>query len=409
MLRAAGVDLGTTVTVDIAELARFEGADGTVTHVVFADGRRESCDTAIVTSPTKAPRDLLARMVSDPHVRVVGPAAQRFDLPPVPVDGFVCPCSKITVGDLQMVWDKGFQHLELVKRATLCGTGTCQGGGVHAAPAFVRQRQQGVEAAPFTARPASRQITIAEAAADVFTSTRSGARRCTTSTSQLGAQMDRFGGWWRPWNYGDAMREYWAVREGVSLGDVTHARQDDRLRARRGRGARAPLPDHVADISPGRCRYVLLLNERGHVIDDGMICRESDDRFVLTFTSGGAAIAEMWVRDWIDTWGLDVHVMDRTMSLGAINVTGPLAGELLRRVGVAEPPKFLQHRHARRWRASPATSCGCRSRARRASSCTTRWRTRSSCGGRSWRPAATWASPRTGCRRCSRCGSRRAT
>jgi sarcosine oxidase subunit alpha len=35
--------------------------------------------------------------------------------------------------------------------------------------------------------------------------------------------------------------------------------------------------------------------------------------------------------------------MDRTMSLAAINATGPLAGELLRRVGLAEPPRFLSH------------------------------------------------------------------
>jgi diguanylate cyclase (GGDEF)-like protein len=35
-----------------------------------------------------------------------------------------------------------------------------------------------------------------------------------------GGRMDRFGGWWRPWRYGDPMQEYWAVREAVSLGDV---------------------------------------------------------------------------------------------------------------------------------------------------------------------------------------------
>jgi sarcosine oxidase subunit alpha len=35
--------------------------------------------------------------------------------------------------------------------------------------------------------------------------------------------------------------------------------------------------------------------------------------------------------------------MDRTMSLAAINVTGPFAGELLRRVGLSEPPRFLSH------------------------------------------------------------------
>ena len=31
----------------------------------------------------------------------------------------------------------------------------------------------------------------------------------------LGATLDKFGGWFRPWNYGDAVEEYWAVREGV--------------------------------------------------------------------------------------------------------------------------------------------------------------------------------------------------
>jgi glycine cleavage system aminomethyltransferase T len=345
LLRSRGVDLGTTVTVDIAELARFEGDDGRVSRVVFADGRTEACDTAIVTSRTKAPRDLLARMVSDPNVRVVGPAAQRFDLPPVPVEGFVCPCSKITVGDLQMVWDKGFQHLELVKRAALCGTGTCQGGVCMPHLRSFVSDKQGVEAAPFTGRPASRQLTIAEAAADVFLDP---FRRSALHDEhlKLGAQMDRFGGWWRPWNYGDAMREYWAVREGVSLGDVSTLGKmivtgPDVVEA-----LERLYPTTIADIRPGRSRYVLLLNERGHLIDDGMVCRESDDRFVLTFTSGGAAFAEAWVRDWIDTWGLDVRIMDRTISHGAINVTGPLAGALLQRVGVAEPPKFLQHRHA---------------------------------------------------------------
>ena len=155
--------------------------------------------------------------------------------------------------------------------------------------------------------------------------------------------MDRFGGWWRPWHYGDAVSEYWAVREGVSIGDVSTLGKLvvsgpdvvellERL-----------YPCHVADIKPGRSRYALLLNERGHVMDDGMILRESETRFVLSFTSGGAANAEMWIRDWIDVWGLRVHVLDRTMSLAAINVTGPLAGALLQRAGLADPPRFLGH------------------------------------------------------------------
>ncbi|MEK7423718.1 MAG: 2Fe-2S iron-sulfur cluster-binding protein [Actinomycetota bacterium] len=349
LLRRSGVDLGTAVAVDLNELAAFEGADGRVQAVRFTDGRVESCDTAVVASARRAPRDLLARMVSDPAVRVVGAAAAAFELPACPSSGTVCPCSKVTVADLQTVWDKGFTHLELVKRAALCGTGTCQGGVcLPHLRAFVADRS-GAPAEPFTGRPTSRQLTIAEAAADVHLDAfrRTALHEVHVS---LGAQMDRFGGWWRPWNYGDHLREYWAVREAVSLGDVSTLGKmivsgPDVVEA-----LERLYPTTIADIRPGRSRYVLLLNERGHVIDDGMVCREitddGSDRFVLTFTSGGASFAEAWVRDWVETWDLDVRIMDRTISRGAINVTGPLAGALLQRVGLAEAPRFLQHLHA---------------------------------------------------------------
>jgi len=349
VLRSAGVDLGAVATAALEQLDRIEGTDGRVSAVVDADGSSTPCNSVVITSTRKAPRDLLARMVADPHVRTVGPAAETFELPPVPTAGTVCPCSKVTVDDLQMVWDKGFQHLELVKRASLCGTGTCQGGAcLPHLRAFVTAKS-GHPAAPFTGRPASRQLTISEAAADVHLDP---FRRTALHHEHvaLGARMDRFGGWWRPWNYGDFLDEYWAVREGVSLGDVSTlgkmiATGPDVVEA-----LERIYPTTIHDIRPGRSRYVLLLNERGHVIDDGMVCREltgddGHDRFVLTFTSGGASFAEAWIRDWIETWGLDVRVLDRTLALSAINVTGPLAGELLNRVGVDEPPRFLQHVH----------------------------------------------------------------
>ncbi len=155
--------------------------------------------------------------------------------------------------------------------------------------------------------------------------------------------MDRFGGWWRPWNYGDHLAEYRAVREAVSLGDVSTLGKFVVAGPDAVEFLQRLYPTDVSTIRPGRSRYALLLNERGHVIDDGMICREAEDRFVLTFTTGGAGNAEMWMRDWIETWGLQVLLIDRTMSLAAINVTGPRAAELLARVGLTDPPKFLQH------------------------------------------------------------------
>ncbi len=143
-LLAAGVELERTVCVGtppdgftgivaMGDLVRFEGTDQVESVVVKAANgtvHRHHCDTAVVGLGL-ASRDLLSRMAgTDAHVRVVGPAGESFPLPPEPTDGVVCGCSKTTVEDLQGVWDRGFQEVELIKRASLCGTGTCQGGRV---------------------------------------------------------------------------------------------------------------------------------------------------------------------------------------------------------------------------------------------------------------------------------------
>ena len=249
------------------------------------------------------------------------------------------------------VWARGFNELELVKRASLAGTGTCQGAVCLPHVRAWIAAKTGEAPAPFTARPASRQITLGEAAADFQID----AFRRTALHDEhvaMGARMDRFGGWWRPWHYGDHLAEYRAVRTAVSLGDVSTLGKFVVAGPDAVEFLQRLYPTDVSTIRNGRSRYALLLNERGHVIDDGMICREADDRFVLTFTTGGAGNAEMWMRDWIETWGLNVLLLDRTMSLAAINVTGPRAAELLARVGL-DRAAALPPAPARRGRRRP--------------------------------------------------------
>jgi glycine cleavage system aminomethyltransferase T len=350
-LRAAGVTLPEPVVTVGPELVRLEGDDAgrvrvVVTRDAAGDERTTSARTVIVDLG-RSPRDLLARMAA-PGIGVesVGPAAEEHPLPPAPIDpdAVVCRCMDVTVGNLDEAWSKGFTELELLKRATLAGIGTCQGGAClpHVRSWIAARSPSGEVPEPFTARPASRQITLAEAAADAYIDV---FRRTPLHDEHLalGARMDRFGSWWRPWHYGDAVSEYWAVREGVSIGDVSTLGKlvvsgPDAVEA-----LERIYPCTVADIKVGRSRYALLLDERGHLMDDGMILRDGETRFTLSFTSGGASNAEMWLRDWIDEWGLRVHVMDRTMSLAAINVTGPHAGELLGRLGLADLPRFLGH------------------------------------------------------------------
>jgi glycine cleavage system aminomethyltransferase T len=310
------------------------------------DGRehRMACDTASIGLGL-TPRDSLLRIGHGMAVRGIGDVMVPATLPAPPVAGVVCPCLGVSVSDLTSVRERGFRDLELVKRATLAGTGPCQGavcvphlrsflahGGARLQPAF-------------TARPVSRPVTVGEAAsgAHLQATARTG---LDAEHRRLGARMDRLGGWWRPWTYGDGAAEYTAVREAVSLGDVSTL---GKLRVSGPDAVRLLeylYPTRVSTLAPGRSRYSLLLNERGHVIDDGMICRESETRFVLTFTSGGASQAEWWIRDWAETIAADVRILNQTWSLGAINVTGPRATLLLERAGVTDPPAYLRHQLA---------------------------------------------------------------
>ena len=362
-LHAAGVELGRVVAIGTppdgvpcdaiaGRLVRFEGGpDGRVSAVVTAT---ETMAPRRRRPPTPSSSGWAARRATSwrgwpaPGPEPSGRSALRPRIRRsrrAPTEGIVCGCMGATVEDLAGAWERGFTELELLKRSSRAGLGPCQGGACLPHLRSWIAARTGVAPEPFTARPAARQITLAEAAADGYVD----AFRRTPLHDEhlaLGARMDRFGGWWRPWHYGDAVAEYWAVREGVSIGDVSTLGKlvvsgPDVVEL-----LERIYPCHVADIKPGRSRYALLLNERGHVMDDGMILREDDTRFVLSFTSGGAANAEMWLRDWIEVWGLRVHVLDRTMSLAAINVTGPLARTLLVRAGLADPPRFLGHVHA---------------------------------------------------------------
>ena len=358
-LHAAGIDLGRVVAVGEpppgveteqvdGEMIRFDGdagPDARVRAVVVRDSagveQRIACDTVSLGLGLQ-PRDSLLRMAAGMKVRAVGGAARHSDVPPCPKSGVVCHCCDVTVDDLDSAYERGFHELELVKRATLAGTGACQGAAcVPHVRSFLASRGRPLQA-PFTARPMTRQLTFVEAAAGAW-------HRATPRTAldeehrRAGATMDRLGGWWRPWTYGDGLGEYWAVREAVSLGDVSTLGKMGVSGSDALEFLERLYPTKVATISPGRARYALLLDDRGYVLDDGMICRDSDTRFTLTFTSGGSTTAEMWIRDWAETWGLDVRILNQTMSVGAINVTGPRATELLARAGLEDPPKHLHH------------------------------------------------------------------
>ena len=335
-----------------------EGRKQVSAVTVQSDAGREriSCD-AVVLSLGICPRAGLLRQMAGPLIAGAGDVVlpgctveqavesgrraasgsadtpRTVAFPPEAIAGLVCTCEDVSVDDFERAWSEGFQSTELLKRYTTVTMGPCQGALCHAhLRAFVHARS-GTDwvSAPTVARPPARPICLEDAAAGL----RFAIEHRTALHEQhlaLGARMQWAGSWKRPQTYGDLLQEYWAVRTGVSLMDVSTLGKFLVI----GRDATAFLerlyPCHVRDLSEGRLRYALLLNERGYIIDDGLICSLGPRGYYVTFTSAGAEQAEQWLLDWADSWGLKVRVINQTGAIGAINVAGPLARELLTRL-----------------------------------------------------------------------------
>ncbi|OYU50069.1 MAG: sarcosine oxidase subunit alpha [Rhizobiales bacterium PAR1] len=85
------------------------------------------------------------------------------------------------------------------------------------------------------------------------------------------------------------------------------------------------------NLGVGRCRYGILLNEAGFVIDDGVIARLAPDRFHITTTTGGAARVFAMFEDYLQTEWPDLKVWQTSITeqYAVIAVQGPKARAVL--------------------------------------------------------------------------------
>jgi sarcosine oxidase subunit alpha len=89
--------------------------------------------------------------------------------------------------------------------------------------------------------------------------------------------------------------------------------------------------NNLRSLQVGRCRYAVLLNDAGFVIDDGVIARLSTDRFHVTTTTGGAASVLQRMEDFSQTeWpDLKVWLTSITEQWAVLAVQGPRTRDVL--------------------------------------------------------------------------------
>ena len=294
-----------------------------------ADGRRAGGEAALALG--------LKKEKTDP-VESAGPL--NFDWPlsahPKGKD-FIDFDEDLQVQDIENAIAEGYSELELVKRFSTVGMGPSQGRHAALATSRIVARQTGRTVASVgvtTARPPFTAENLGVLAGEHRTQY----RRTPMHFQHLGvgAAMQPVGAWWRPTLYdGEGTREeiveaeVAAVRGDVGILDVST------LGGLEVRGPdAAELLNRLYTLrhdtqAVGKVRYLLLANEMGSIIDDGVAWRMANDHFYVTSTTGAVGAVYQLMLFMNAQWDLSVDVLNATAAFAGVNVTGPQASALL--------------------------------------------------------------------------------
>jgi sarcosine oxidase, subunit alpha len=258
------------------------------------------------------------------------------------------PQNDVKVTDVQLAAREGYESVEHAKRYTTLGMATDQGkisnvnGLAILADAVGRPIPQVGTTTfrpPWT--PLSMGAIAGEARGPLFQPLRRTALHVWHEAN--GADWEPVGQWRRPYCYrrrGESrhdavMREVTQTRRSLGLLDASTLGKILVRGPDAGRFMDMLYTNLMSSLKPGKCRYGLMCNENGFLMDDGVVARLSEDAFLCHTTSGGAERIHAWMEDWLqcEWWDWKVHVVNLTEQFAQIAVVGPNARKVLETLG----------------------------------------------------------------------------
>ncbi len=251
---------------------------------------------------------------------------------------FVDLQNDVASSDIAMATREGYHSIEHVKRYTALGFGTDQGklGNINGMAILAQALGNDLASTGTTTfRPNYTPVTFGAIAGRDLGERFEPARKTALHQwhEEQGAWFENVGQWKRPWYYPrsgenlqDAVkRECLAARSGVGIIDASTLGKIDI----QGPDA-ATFLDWVytnawQKLGVGRCRYGLMLDENGMVMDDGVTTRLAEHHYLMTTTTGGAARVMAWLERWLQTeWPhLQVYLTSVTDHWATAAVAGP--------------------------------------------------------------------------------------
>ncbi|WFE74224.1 sarcosine oxidase subunit alpha family protein [Roseinatronobacter sp. S2] len=254
----------------------------------------------------------------------------------------------VKVSDVQLSAREGYQSVEHTKRYTTLGMATDQGklSNINGLAILSDALGQPIPATGTTTfRPPYTPISIAAIAGEARGAIFQPLRRSPVHDWHTvnGADWEPVGQWRRPFAYvrggetrHDAVnREVKNTRENVGLLDASTLGKILVRGPDAGRFLDMLYTNMISTLKPGKCRYGLMCNENGFLMDDGVVARLDADSFLVHTTSGGADHIHAWMEDWLqcEWWDWRVHTVNLTEQFAQFAVVGPKARVLLDRLG----------------------------------------------------------------------------
>jgi len=126
-------------------------------------------------------------------------------------------------------------------------------------------------------------------------------------------------------------REVLAVRNGVGIMDASTLGKIDLKGPDIVKLLNMVYTNRWDTLKVGSARYGLMCREDGMIFDDGVTARLGKDHYVMTTTSGNAAIVLAWLEEWLQTEWPDMQVFATsiTEAYATTTVAGPTARDLM--------------------------------------------------------------------------------
>jgi len=163
---------------------------------------------------------------------------------------------------------------------------------------------------------------------------------------RLGARMVPFAGWLMPVQYTSIVEEHQAVRNNVGIFDISHMGQfivaaTPSSQKVGGEGAAVTwlnrmLTNNVDKLDVGMGQYTFLLNERGGIIDDLIVYRVEEQKYLLVVNAARADEDFAWLQNHLkigQASGLPdsrnrkrdacATLTSRSAAFGAVAIQGP--------------------------------------------------------------------------------------